>query len=182
MPIYEYRCGACGHHLEALQKMSRSAAAQVPGVRQVAVEAARLRAAVPLERQRLVRDRLQEQERDEAQSRRARRPDSSEAASDKSTDTAAKDEAGQSRRRGEDRRRGGEAREGSRNRRARNLPPPRASRRRSRARKPRAADADSLARSERASAAAAGALARPYAFPVTSPASSRLMPPLHSKG
>ena len=22
MPIYEYRCGACGHHLEALQKMS----------------------------------------------------------------------------------------------------------------------------------------------------------------
>jgi putative FmdB family regulatory protein len=22
MPIYEYRCGACGHHLEALEKMS----------------------------------------------------------------------------------------------------------------------------------------------------------------
>jgi putative FmdB family regulatory protein len=22
MPIYEYRCSACGHHLEALQKMS----------------------------------------------------------------------------------------------------------------------------------------------------------------
>ena len=22
MPIYEYRCGACGHHLEALQKMT----------------------------------------------------------------------------------------------------------------------------------------------------------------
>ena len=22
MPIYEYRCGACGHHLEALQKLS----------------------------------------------------------------------------------------------------------------------------------------------------------------
>ena len=22
MPIYEYRCGACGHHIEALQKMS----------------------------------------------------------------------------------------------------------------------------------------------------------------
>ena len=22
MPIYEYRCGACGHHVEALQKMS----------------------------------------------------------------------------------------------------------------------------------------------------------------
>lgn len=22
MPIYEYRCGACGHHLDALQKMS----------------------------------------------------------------------------------------------------------------------------------------------------------------
>lgn len=22
MPIYEYQCGACGHHLEALQKFS----------------------------------------------------------------------------------------------------------------------------------------------------------------
>ena len=24
MPIYEYRCGACGHHLEALQKMTEA--------------------------------------------------------------------------------------------------------------------------------------------------------------
>ena len=30
MPIYEYRCGACGHHLEALQKMSESPLRKCP--------------------------------------------------------------------------------------------------------------------------------------------------------
>ena len=30
MPIYEYRCGACGHHLEALQKMSDAALRKCP--------------------------------------------------------------------------------------------------------------------------------------------------------
>jgi putative FmdB family regulatory protein len=30
MPIYEYRCGACGHHLEALQKMSDSPLRKCP--------------------------------------------------------------------------------------------------------------------------------------------------------
>ncbi|HVY66054.1 MAG TPA: FmdB family zinc ribbon protein [Gammaproteobacteria bacterium] len=30
MPIYEYRCGACGHYLEALQKMSDSPLRKCP--------------------------------------------------------------------------------------------------------------------------------------------------------
>jgi putative FmdB family regulatory protein len=30
MPIYEYRCAACGHHLEALQRMSEGALRKCP--------------------------------------------------------------------------------------------------------------------------------------------------------
>src|SRR5262245_27650626 len=30
MPIYEYRCGACGHHLEALQKMAEAPLRKCP--------------------------------------------------------------------------------------------------------------------------------------------------------
>jgi len=30
MPIYEYQCAACGHHLEALQKMSESPLRKCP--------------------------------------------------------------------------------------------------------------------------------------------------------
>jgi putative FmdB family regulatory protein len=30
MPIYEYRCGACGHYLEALQKMSEAPLRKCP--------------------------------------------------------------------------------------------------------------------------------------------------------
>lgn len=30
MPIYEYACGACGHHHEALQKMSDDALTECP--------------------------------------------------------------------------------------------------------------------------------------------------------
>lgn len=30
MPIYEYRCGACGHHLEALQKISEARLRKCP--------------------------------------------------------------------------------------------------------------------------------------------------------
>jgi putative FmdB family regulatory protein len=30
MPIYEYRCGACGHHLEALQTMSEAPLRRCP--------------------------------------------------------------------------------------------------------------------------------------------------------
>ena len=30
MPIYEYRCGACGHHLEALQRMTEAPLRKCP--------------------------------------------------------------------------------------------------------------------------------------------------------
>lgn len=30
MPIYEYQCGACGHHLEAFQKMTESVLTECP--------------------------------------------------------------------------------------------------------------------------------------------------------
>ncbi|MCW8946899.1 MAG: zinc ribbon domain-containing protein, partial [Sedimenticola sp.] len=30
MPIYEYRCDACGHELEAIQKMSDAALTECP--------------------------------------------------------------------------------------------------------------------------------------------------------
>jgi len=30
MPIYEYRCGACGHHVEALQRMSEGPLRKCP--------------------------------------------------------------------------------------------------------------------------------------------------------
>jgi putative FmdB family regulatory protein len=30
MPIYEYRCAACGHHLEALQKMTEAPLRKCP--------------------------------------------------------------------------------------------------------------------------------------------------------
>ena len=31
MPIYEYECGACGHRLEVIQKMSDAALTDCPG-------------------------------------------------------------------------------------------------------------------------------------------------------
>jgi putative FmdB family regulatory protein len=34
MPIYEYRCEACGHELEAIQKMSDPALVQCPDCKQ----------------------------------------------------------------------------------------------------------------------------------------------------
>ncbi|HTS24098.1 MAG TPA: zinc ribbon domain-containing protein [Casimicrobiaceae bacterium] len=33
MPIYEYRCGACGHELEALQKLSEPPLSECPACR-----------------------------------------------------------------------------------------------------------------------------------------------------
>ena len=67
MPIYEYECATCGHHLEALQKIVRHAAARVPGVRQARRSSGWCRRRVPADRQRLVRDRLQVGQGDEAQ-------------------------------------------------------------------------------------------------------------------
>ncbi len=37
MPIYEYRCGACGHQLEALQKMTDDALTDCPACKQPAL-------------------------------------------------------------------------------------------------------------------------------------------------
>lgn len=34
MPIYEYQCAACGHELEALQKMSDNALTDCPACKQ----------------------------------------------------------------------------------------------------------------------------------------------------
>lgn len=34
MPIYEYRCAACGHRLEAMQKISDAALTDCPSCRQ----------------------------------------------------------------------------------------------------------------------------------------------------
>jgi putative FmdB family regulatory protein len=37
MPFYEYRCGDCGHELEAMQKMSDAPLADCPGCGQPAL-------------------------------------------------------------------------------------------------------------------------------------------------
>ena len=37
MPIYEYRCDACGHHLEALQKISDEPLKQCPQCNQLSL-------------------------------------------------------------------------------------------------------------------------------------------------
>jgi putative FmdB family regulatory protein len=37
MPIYEYRCGACGHELEVLQKLSEPALSDCPECRKPAL-------------------------------------------------------------------------------------------------------------------------------------------------
>jgi len=38
MPIYEYRCEACGHELEALQKMTDPALSDCPECRQASLK------------------------------------------------------------------------------------------------------------------------------------------------
>ncbi len=38
MPIYEYRCDACGHELEAIQKMSDPALTDCPDCQQPALQ------------------------------------------------------------------------------------------------------------------------------------------------
>ena len=37
MPLYEYRCGACGHEMEALQKMSDEPLVECPSCNQMAL-------------------------------------------------------------------------------------------------------------------------------------------------
>ena len=91
MPIYEYRCGACGHHLEALQKMAESPLRKCPDCgksqlkRLVSASQFRLKGSGWYET-----DFKNKGETKRNLVERAEAPP----ASDKSSDTAAKDEAG----------------------------------------------------------------------------------------
>ncbi|HVJ29279.1 MAG TPA: zinc ribbon domain-containing protein [Gammaproteobacteria bacterium] len=91
MPIYEYRCSGCGHHLEALQKMAEAPLRKCPECGK-----SQLKRLVSASQFRLKGSGWYETDfknKSETQRNLVGR-DSSEAASDKSTDTAAKDEAG----------------------------------------------------------------------------------------
>ena len=94
MPIYEYGCGACGHHLEALQKMSEAPLRKCPECgkqqlkRLVSAPQFRLKGSGWYETDFKNKN---ETKRNLVEKAGA---ESSEAASDKSTDTAAKEEAG----------------------------------------------------------------------------------------
>ncbi len=70
MPFYEYECENCKFYTELLQKVSDAAAEEMPVLRQEHDEEARVRAGVPPEGRRLVRDRLQGRQGKQAQSRR----------------------------------------------------------------------------------------------------------------
>jgi putative FmdB family regulatory protein len=92
MPIYEYRCGACGHHLEALQKMTEAPLRKCPDCGK-----SRLKRLVSASQFRLKGSGWYETDfknKDETKRNLVEKAAESEAASDKSTDTAAKDEAG----------------------------------------------------------------------------------------
>jgi putative FmdB family regulatory protein len=91
MPIYEYRCSACGHDVEALQKMTDAPLRKCPECGK-----SQLKRLVSAPQFRLKGGGWYETDfknKNETQRNLVGR-DSSEAASDKSTDTAAKDEAG----------------------------------------------------------------------------------------
>jgi putative FmdB family regulatory protein len=94
MPIYEYRCGACGHHLEALQKMSEGPLRKCPECgksqlkRLVSAPQFRLKGSGWYETDFKNKSETKRNLVEHAGS------DSGETASDKSTDTAAKAEAG----------------------------------------------------------------------------------------
>ena len=93
MPIYEYRCGACGHHLEALQKMSEGPLRKCPECGK-----SQLKRLVSAPQFRLKGSGWYETDfKNKSETKRNlvehAGADSGEAASDKSTDTAAKDEA-----------------------------------------------------------------------------------------
>jgi putative FmdB family regulatory protein len=93
MPIYEYRCGACGHHVEALQKMSDGALRKCP-----ACGKSQLKRLVSASRFRLKGSGWYETDfknKSETQRNLVEHAgtDSGETASDKSTDAAAKDDA-----------------------------------------------------------------------------------------
>src|SRR5688572_12850074 len=85
MPIYEYACGACGHHLEALQKMTEAPLRKCPhcGKSQLRLKGGGWYE-TDFKNKNETKRNLVEKGGAEA----------SEASSDKSTDTSAKDAAG----------------------------------------------------------------------------------------
>jgi len=93
MPIYEYRCSACGHHLEALQKMMEAPLRKCPECgksqlkRLVSAPQFRLKGSGWYETDFKNKSETKRNLVEHAGS------DSAETASDKSTDTAAKDAA-----------------------------------------------------------------------------------------
>jgi len=94
MPIYEYRCGACGHHLEALQRMSEGPLRKCPECGK-----SQLKRLVSAPQFRLKGSGWYETDfKNKSETKRNlvehAGADSGESASDKSTDTAAKAEAG----------------------------------------------------------------------------------------
>jgi putative FmdB family regulatory protein len=93
MPIYEYRCGACGHHVEALQKMADAPLRKCPDCGK-----SQLKRLVSAPQFRLKGSGWYETDfKNKGETKRNlvehATTDSSETASDKSTDTAAKDAA-----------------------------------------------------------------------------------------
>jgi putative FmdB family regulatory protein len=94
MPIYEYRCGACGHHLEALQKMTDSPLRKCPECGR-----SQLKRLVSASRFRLKGSGWYETDfKNKSETKRNlvehAGADSGEATSSTSTDTSAKEEAG----------------------------------------------------------------------------------------
>lgn len=96
MPIYEYRCAACGHHLEALQKMTEAPLRKCPECGK-----SQLKRLVSASRFRLKGSGWYETDfKNKSETKRnlvekGGAEPSSEAATDKSTDTSAKDASGE---------------------------------------------------------------------------------------
>ena len=92
MPIYEYRCSACGHHLEALQKMADAPLRKCPECGR-----SQLKRLVSASQFRLKGSGWYETDfknKSETKRNLVEHGGGSTEAADKSTDTAAKDEAG----------------------------------------------------------------------------------------
>ena len=94
MPIYEYRCGACGHHLEALQKMTEAPLRKCPDCGK-----SQLKRLVSASRFRLKGSGWYETDfknKNETKRNLVEKggAEASDSSADKSTDASAKDEAG----------------------------------------------------------------------------------------
>jgi putative FmdB family regulatory protein len=92
MPIYEYRCSACGHHLEALQKMAEAPLRKCPECGK-----SQLKRLVSASQFRLKGSGWYETDfknKSETKRNLVEHGGGSTETADKSTDTAAKDEAG----------------------------------------------------------------------------------------